>query len=133
MQNAIALPFAFDSSGLVNHTSDEKKIWQDRVALVVMTNLGERVMRPNFGSEVPAMSFENIESATSLIKQAITTAFSKHLTALSLLDVTFSVDPIDFYLIAEIHYRYGQARQVETTKLKTALLTRAGETIVEVE
>lgn len=133
MQNAIALPFSFDSSGLVNHTSDEKKIWQDRVVMVVMTNFTERVMRPDFGSEVSQVVFENTESAKTLIKQAVTVAFSKHLPALSLIDVTFSIDPIDFYLVAEIHYRYGPSKQIETTKLKTALLTRAGDIIVEVE
>lgn len=133
MQNAIALPFSFDSSGLVNHTSDDKKIWQDRVAMVIMTNFGERVMRPNFGSEVPQLAFETLDSAQSLIKQAVAVAFSKHLPSLTLSGVTFSIDPIDFYLVAEIHYRYGPTKQIETTKLKTAVLTRAGDIIVEVE
>lgn len=133
MQNAIALPFSFDSSGLVNHTSDDKKIWQDRIAMVIMTNFGERVMRPSFGSEVPQMAFENIDTAKTLITQSIGSAFAKWLGALSLVNVTYSVDPIDFYLVAEIHYTYGPSKQIETTKLKTAILTRAGDTILEVE
>mgnify|MGYP003335944982 CR=1 FL=1 len=131
MQNAIALPFSFDSSGLVNHTNDEKKIWQDRVAMVIMTNLGERVMRPNFGSEVPQVAFESIGAAQTLITQSVESAFAKHLPSLSLIKVTFEIDPIDFYLVAEIHYRYGPVKNSESAKLKTAVLTRAGDIIVE--
>ena len=133
MQSAIALPFSFDSSGLVSHSSDDQKIWQDRVVLVLMTNIGERVMRPNFGSDVPKMAFENIETAKTLITQAVASAFARWLGSLSLEDVTYSIDPIDYYLIAEVHYKYGPSKQIETVKLKTALLTRAGDTIVEAE
>lgn len=133
MQSAIALPFSFDSAGLVNHSSDDKKIWQDRVAMVIMTKTGERVMRPSFGSEVPAVVFENTGDAISVITQAIELAFAEWLSSLTLADVDFSVDPIDGYLVAEISYKYGPTRELETIKLKTALLTRAGDIIVEAD
>ena len=55
---AISLPFSFDSSGGVSYTTDNKKMWQDRVVLVVMTLLKERVMRPTFGSSAKATVFE---------------------------------------------------------------------------
>jgi hypothetical protein len=131
-ETAITLPFGFDSSGMVSHTSNIAKIWQDRVALVVMTRLGERIMRPGFGSDVPSVAFENIDTAITLCNQSITTAFSTHLPNLTLTDVVFQVDPIDFYLIADIRYRYSPTSPTDTVKLKTAILTRAGETILEV-
>lgn len=133
MQTAISLPFSFDSAGLVSHTADEKKIWQDRVAMVVMTNLGERVMRPGFGSDVPKITFENIAEAIPLIRQAIGVAFSRWLESLILVKVEFTTDPIDYYLIAEIFYKYAPNQESESVKLKTAILTRAGDTIVEAE
>lgn len=133
MQSAIALPFSFDSAGLVNHTADEKKIWQDRVVMVIMTKTGERVMRPSFGSEVPGVVFENIDEAMNVIRQAIDLAFSRWLSSLNLLDVEFSVDEVDGHLVAEVFYKYGPTNQIEGVKLKTAVLTRAGDTIVESE
>lgn len=132
-ESAMSLPFSFDSSGSVNKTADIKKIWQDRIAMVIMTKLGERLMRPAFGSEVPALAFENIDTAITLARQAISAAFAKWLPALTLIDVVFTTDPIDYFLIADIHYRYGPTTQIETVKLKTALLTRAGDTILEVQ
>lgn len=131
-ESAISLPFGFDSSGMVAHTSNSAKIWQDRVALVVMTRLGERVMRPGFGSDVPSVAFENMDTAITLCRQAITAAFSTHLPDLTLNDIVFKVDPIDFYLVADIKYRYSPTSPTDTVKLKTAILTRAGETILEV-
>lgn len=70
-QKAITLPFAFDSFGSVAYTEDEKKIWQDRVVLVVMTSLNERIMRPTFGTTVNATIFENVNDAVSLIQQSV--------------------------------------------------------------
>ena len=133
MQNAIALPFSFDSAGLVNHTNDEKKIWQDRVVMVLMTKLGERVMRPGFGSDVPSVSFENETDAIPLLRQAIGVAFSRWLETLSLIKIEFSTDPIDYYVVADIFYRYGPTNEIENVKIKTAVLTRAGDTILEAE
>ena len=120
---AISLPFQFDSSGMVANTSNISKILQDRVALVIMTKLGERVMRPGFGSDVPSVAFENIETAITLCRQSITTAFSTHLPSLTLTDIIFQVDPIDFYLVADIRYRYSPTSPTDTVKLKTAILT----------
>jgi phage baseplate assembly protein W len=131
-ESSISLPFIFDSAGMVNHTSDLQKIWQDRIAMVVMTKLNERLMRPSFGSEVPAVAFENMDTAQTLARQAISTAFSRWLPALTLIDVVFTTDPVDFYLVADIRYRYGPTSQSDNVKLKTAILTRSGDTILEV-
>ena len=133
VMEAMALPFSFDSSGKVNHTTDVKKIWQDRVAMVIMTVIGERIMRPTFGSEVPTLVFENIDTATTLIRQAVSAAFSQWLGSLTFESIEFSSDPYDYYLVAQINYRYGQTKQIETVKLKTAILTRAGDKILEAE
>ena len=67
MTKAISLPFAFDQSGSIAYTKDEKKIWQDRVVLVLMTRLGERLMRPTFGSEIGDSLFESSFSSNSFI------------------------------------------------------------------
>lgn len=132
MPKAISLPFSFDSSGAVSYTQDEKKIWQDRVVLVLMTSLGERVMRPTFGSEVKNSLFETEDAAVTMIKKAVSVAFSRWLSQLELLNVSTSVDPVDSFIVLEVGYRYSPRENEQRVKIKTAILSRSGETILEV-
>jgi phage baseplate assembly protein W len=132
MSKAIALPFSFDSNGAVNNTQDPKKVLQDRIVLVVMTYLGERVNRPNFGSNIKAVSFENMAEATQLIKQEVAVVFSKWLPYLNLIDATPKLDPVDNILSISITYNYGINSNPETVSLKTAIISRSGDVITEV-
>ena len=132
MSKAIALPFSFDANGAVNNTQDPKKVLQDRIALVVMTYLGERVNRPNFGSNIKAVSFENMTEAAQLIKQEVAVVFSKWLPYLNLIDAAPQVDPVDNILSISITYNYGINSNPETVRLKTAIISRSGDVITEV-
>lgn len=132
-ERAISLPFSFDSSGSISYSADEKKILQDRVVLVVMTRINERVMRPTFGSETSNALFENSSSASSLIKDTVATAFSNWLSDLILTDVAVSIDPTDGYVVAEIFYRYNPIENEQSVKIKTAILSRTGEVLLEVQ
>lgn len=131
-QRAISLPFSFDSSGGIGYTIDEKKIWQDRVVLVVMTGLEERIMIPSFGTNVKKTVFESINDALSLIKQEISYGFATWLKQLSLVDVVGTIDNADGYLSVEIRYRLGASNQVDSVKVKTAILNRSGDTLLEI-
>ena len=97
-----------------------------------MTYLGERVNRPNFGSNIKAVSFENITEATQLIKQEIAVVFSKWLPYLNFIDATPKVDPVDNILSISITYNYGINSNPETVSLKTAIISRSGDVITEV-
>lgn len=130
-QRAIALPFGFDASGGVSYAVDEQKIWQDRVAIVVMTKLRERVMRPTFGSAVPNVVFENISTGFTLAKQAIESSFTTWLPQLNLVSVTGEIDDVSNALYIQITFKYREQDEA-TVRLKTAILNRAGETILEV-
>jgi phage baseplate assembly protein W len=128
---AISLPFSFDSFGAVGYSSDEKKIWQDRVVMVVMTRLGERIMRPTYGTAVANAVFENVNDSIVLIEQAVRGAFTTFLSPLSLTKVKASVDPIDGYVVIEISYRYNKPENEQSLKIKTAIFSRTGELVVE--
>lgn len=131
-ERAISLPFSFDSSGALSYTTDEKKIWQDRVVLVVMTRLSERVMRPTFGSTAADSAFENEATAEAAIQQAIAAGFAQWLKPLTLTKVTITIDPTDGYLEATVQYKYEKERNEQSVKIKTAILSRSGEVILEV-
>lgn len=131
-EKAISMPFSFDSSGAIGYTRDIKKIWQDRVVMVIMTKLRERVMRPAFGSEAHDYIFETEGTAKDEIQGAISVAFAKWLPSLQLLSVTTDMDPTDQYLVVEVFYKYDPKVEGQSVKIKTAILTRSGDTILEV-
>ncbi|MFZ4583133.1 MAG: GPW/gp25 family protein, partial [Paludibacter sp.] len=108
----------------MSYTTDEKKIWQDRVVLVVMTRLTERVMRPTFGSTVGDSVFESEETAESMIQQAVAAGFSQWLKPLTLTKVTITVDPADGYLLATVQYRYEKETNDQSVQIKTAILNQ---------
>jgi phage baseplate assembly protein W len=133
---AISLPFSFGVDGGINHTTDDKKMWQDRVVITIMTRLGERVMRPIFGSQVGDLVFENAQDAFILAKQIVENTFSSQLPSLKLKNVSGSVDSYDGALALEITYSLTSgsldSSQDETVTIKTAILSRAGEVLLEV-
>jgi phage baseplate assembly protein W len=129
-ERAISLPFSFNSSGELSYTTDLKKIIQDRVVLAVMTKLEERVMRPNFGSDVYNSLFENEGPATSIVTQAITGCFATWFPYLNFRSVNVFVS--DDVLEFEVYYSKGKSTDIEDVSVKTSLLTRAGDTIREI-
>lgn len=132
MSAAISLPFSFDASGSISVTEDPAKIWQDRVVIAVMTGLGERVMRPTFGGDVAKTVGENISDALVLIQQSVAVTFSRWLKDLVLLDVSGSIDPYDGYLTIQVKYNYRSQGLPTTVSIKTAVLSRSGDVLLEV-
>jgi phage baseplate assembly protein W len=132
MSKAISMPFSINESGGIGFTEDMSKMWQDRVLLTVMTNLGERVMNPAFGSNVGLATLQNVNDAMTIIRQAVTVAFSRWLIPLSLMSVSGYIDPVDGYLTLEIIYKVKDTDNGQSVTIKTAILSRAGETLVEV-
>lgn len=132
MSTAISLPFNFDETGSIATTTNLAKIWEDRVIITVMTGLGSRVMRPTFGSDVNKVVWENINDAFTLIKQSISVAFSRWLTELDLLEVSGYIDPTDGYLVARVKYNLRTQGINTTLNIKTAVLSRSGDVLLEV-
>jgi phage baseplate assembly protein W len=132
-ERAISLPFSFDSSGGVSYTTDDRKIWQDRVVLAVMTLLGERVMRPGFGTNARGVAFESLSDAVSVVKEEVNIGFATWLKDLKITSISCSASPDDGKLVVEVSYTRGvSSSDIETVSVKTALLTRSGEILLEV-
>jgi phage baseplate assembly protein W len=132
LSTAISLPFNFDESGSIATTVDLAKTWEDRVIITVMTGLGSRVMRPTFGSDVNKVVWENINDALTLIKQSISVAFSRWLPELDLIEVSGYLDPQDGYLVARVKYNLRLQDLTTTLNIKTAVLSRSGDVLLEV-
>lgn len=86
-ETTLSLPFLVDSYGKLATTTDQKKIWSDRVRSVLGTNLRERLMRPEFGCLVPSAFMETQETASATIETEVDRAFSTQLSSLTLKSV----------------------------------------------
>ena len=115
---AISLPFTISSYGTVAATSDQNKIWQDRVLSVLGTGLDERIMFPQFGSKLYTGLFNGstagVDSATETIRNAIAEAFTTFLPLLSLTEVRTSFDTDEASLSVEVIYQLPNLTSVAT-------------------
>jgi phage baseplate assembly protein W len=128
---AITLPFTIGPNG-VNKTEDYSKIWKDRVYGVVLTSFNERVMAPTFGTQVKSSLFENIDDAMAAIRQSIQIGFSKWLSSLTLNSVIGSLDANEGNLNIEVLYSIPGTIDEQSVTLKTDILSRSGDVLLEV-
>lgn len=127
----ISLPFSFNEFGQLNTTSDIRKIWQDRVMLVLLTRFGERVMRGNFGSRIGEAAFKNEGEAIEIITTTIKSAFTAWLSDLDFISIDPKFDRNTSTLEVDVYYRLPSGEETKTN-LKTAILSRSGDVIQEI-
>lgn len=80
---AISFPFTLDPFGKTTSSTNQKKIYQDRVLTLLSTAVGERPMRPNYGTNIGTAMFENQGKIEKAINEAIRSAISKWLPELT--------------------------------------------------
>jgi len=136
----IDLPFSFvrDSNPsnstlyAVTSTTDLRKIWQNRVFLVLTTRLGERVMMPDFGSNLHKAVFENSVTAAEIAKDSVTTAFSKWLLELNLKEINPSFDSNTNTLIVNVVYGLPNG-EIDSVTINTGIFNRSGDLVLEIK
>ena len=66
VQNAMRFPFAIDSGGgRIREESDYEDYIRQLIRQVLLTNLGERINRPDFGSEIRRTLFAPLNPTTT--------------------------------------------------------------------
>ena len=73
-ERAIITPFTLDPNGNIAYTSNQNKIWDERVVSVVGTVAGTRLQRPTFGLSVVKMPFDTREAIKEEMVRAVTEA-----------------------------------------------------------
>lgn len=101
---AISLPFRFDDFGAVASTTSQTKIWADRVRSAVGTTVAERVLRPEYGTEIPENLFDNVSLVAGLIEPEIAKVFDRDLPELELDEVLITIEEFVGTIYAEILY-----------------------------
>jgi phage baseplate assembly protein W len=130
MERAIILPFSLDASGSILSSSNPSRIWQSRVIAAVMTHVGERVFRPQYGGTIKASLFENSDAAITLAVRSIESTFTAYLKSLKLKDIKTSMDSQSGTLSVTIYYQLPNG-ELDQVSLKSGLLTRSGDVIQE--
>jgi phage baseplate assembly protein W len=80
---AISFPFTLDPFGKTTSTTNQRKIYQDRVLTLLSTAIGERPMRPTYGTNIGVAMFENQGNVEKAINDAIRSAISKWIPELT--------------------------------------------------
>ena len=89
---ALSLPFSIDPYGSVSTTTEQSKIWADRVRFVIGTNLRERILDPEFGTLIPSAFMQTVDDSNSMIETEVERAFQSQLELLTFDKVELSFD-----------------------------------------
>jgi phage baseplate assembly protein W len=112
-------------------TSDPRKIWQQRVLLVLGTRPGERVMRPDFGCNLHTVVFEPETTAAQIAKDSITQAFTNWLPELELRQINPSFDRTTGTLTVSITYGLPTG-DADSVTINTGIFNRSGDLLQEI-
>ena len=118
--SAISFPFKFNEYGQVSSTNDPRLIWQHRVILTLLTRLGERVLRPNFGSNLLNTLFETEAVAIEMAQRSISIAFNELLDSLELIEVTPKYEADSGSLIITVIYTLPSG-DTDSVTLRTSI------------
>ena len=100
-----AFPVRVDATGDIALAEHEEDI-REAVRIILDTNLGERVMRPDFGAGLQALVFEPISTATmSLARYRVEQALITWEPRIDSVSVNVSATPAAGRLDIDIHYR----------------------------
>jgi phage baseplate assembly protein W len=112
-ESAISLPFTITAYGKVGDTTDQSKIWSDRVVSVIGTGWGQRLLRYEFGTKIHTEVYNTVTAAEENIKVEIAAAFEQFLPLLTLSEVITSYSQSTNQITVDV--RYKLPNQEETT------------------
>ena len=112
---ALRLPMTIDSLGNLTTTTNEEQIWADRVRVALGTRLGERVMRPGYGSRIGNSLFSTVSSMEETVKREVIKIFSELFPLLEIGETTFSFNEGSGRLYVDIQYTLPNRKESKTT------------------
>lgn len=86
---AIKHPFSLDTFGRINSTTDSNKIYLDRLLSLLSTDVYQKPMSPNYGTDIIRALYETGQNYTQAIQEAIERAVSTYLPNLKIVSIRF--------------------------------------------
>ena len=99
---AITFPFTLNPFGVVNTSELQSKVYKDRVLTLLSTAIGERPMRPTYGTDLAKALFETQNQAEKAIKLAISTAISSWIPEVSVQQINVLGEDLDGKMTVEL-------------------------------
>jgi hypothetical protein len=85
---AIGVSLPFDGPGVFNSTYTTKDQIKSNLVNLLLTSIGERVMNPNFGTELKKFLFEGItDSNSELLKNSLLNSIAIYIPEITVTDI----------------------------------------------
>jgi len=84
---ALKLPLSLDNSGNLVLATSQEEIWEDRVRIALGTRLGERVMRPTYGTTIGEALFDTVTTTSEVVSKEVNRVFHEQFPLLTLTSV----------------------------------------------
>lgn len=128
---AINFPYSLTVFGETGSTSNQAKIWVDRVLTLLSTQLGQRPMTPEYGADIARALFENEDDFRVAFRIAIAKAMAVWLPELSIESITIGDPNQDGFVNIEITVELPNSRVAAVTISSAAfgangVITRTG-------
>lgn len=100
--SAISFPYTLDGLGILQSTSDPRKVYLDRLLTLLSTSPNQRPMLPEYGTDVLQALYENGNNLETSISQAVRKAVSVWMPEISVEQVLVSLPDQDGIAEVEI-------------------------------
>ena len=120
-ERAIKLPFSLSPYGTIQATQSQSKIWSDRVLSVIGTLQGERVMLPEFGTNIPNLLYTSLSDSLTQLEVEIQQAFLTLLPSLTYIESIIEEDAENGTIVVDVVYSLPNKEQQRTSVAITAI------------
>jgi len=112
--SGITYPMQSSTSGSIRESTGIQKI-EESIRIILGTQYGERLMRPDFGSNLKSLVFAPNNAATAnLARYYVEEGLRRWEPRIELIEVLVENDNLHGMLLIEIHYRLRATKNVHT-------------------
>jgi len=125
MSSAISYPYTLDVNGVVASAGTSTKLYLDRVVTLLSTNVGQRPMLPEYGTDWSTSLFENENNYRRAIPIAISNAIRRWLPDLSVDKIELSGDEYSGAVYVSLYLKLPD-NTIATMKINTGTFNYDG-------
>lgn len=125
MSSAISYPYNLDTNGVVTSVNTTTKLYLDRVLTLLSTNVGQRPMMPDYGTDWSTTLFENENNYRRAIPVAISNAIRTWIPDVSVEKVELSGDEYSGIVYVNLFLKLPN-NTIATMKINTATFNYDG-------
>ena len=125
MSSAISFPFTLDPFGALETTDLPSKIWTDRVLTLLSTNIGQRPILTDYGTDIMRYLFENENNTALGVDQAIRSAIANWLPEISVKEISITNVDSEGRFVVDLTILLPDST-IKTLDVSTAILSLDG-------